>query len=148
MVWLILSTWCLLMMPISDFAGLISQHFSRHYDPAKSEIGIISKHLVDKINQDIRAKTDLYQWRSTKDVITCFDSLESKKGSKFTKFDIVEFYPSISETPTQKAINFAKNFTKVDEDKVNLILHCRKSLLFDQSDTWVLNKGAIPLMLQ
>ena len=46
----------------------------------------------------------------------------------------VEFYPSISETLPQKAINFAKNFTKVDEDKVNLILHCRKSLLFDQND--------------
>ena len=67
--------------------------------------------------------------------------LESKQGSKFTKFDLVEFYLSVSKTLLQKAINFAQNFTKIDEDKVNLILHCRKSLLFDQNDTWIKQEG-------
>ena len=53
------------------------------------------------------------------------------------KFDIVEFYyPSIFETLLQKAI-----ISKIDEDKVNLILHCRKSLFFDQNDTWIKQGG-------
>ena len=41
----------------------------RLINPAKSEIGKISKFYRDKINQNIRRKSKLNQWRSTSTVI-------------------------------------------------------------------------------
>ena len=67
-------------------------------NPAKSELGKIAKFHIDKTNSIIRAKTKLRQWRSTKEVIAWFESLENKQKCKFIKFDIAEFYPSISDS--------------------------------------------------
>ena len=47
----------------------------RLINPAKSELGKIAKFYINKI---IRAKTKLRQWRSTKEVIAWFESLENK----------------------------------------------------------------------
>ena len=38
---------------------------SRLINPAKSEIGIISKHNLEKINDNTRRKSELEQWRNT-----------------------------------------------------------------------------------
>ena len=52
-------------------------------------------------------------------------------------FDIKDFYPSIKETLLIKAINFAeKHVNKTNEDKVST-KHARKSLLYDNSETWI-----------
>ena len=37
-----------------------------------------------------------------------FKKIDNKKDCKFIQFDIKEFYPAISETILEKAINFAK----------------------------------------
>ena len=38
------------------------------------------------------------------------------------KFDIVDFYPSISESLLWKALQFAKNFTVIDEESLHIIM--------------------------
>ena len=58
-------------------------------------------------------------------------------NKKFIKFDIVEFYPSISEDLLKKSINHAKWFTKVQENGISAIKPARKSLLFSNDGTWV-----------
>ena len=83
----------------------------RLINPAKSEIGIVSKHIVEQLNSDIRAATGLKQWRNTQSVINWFKNLQSRENMSFIKFDIVEFYPSITEELLRKAINFAKLHT-------------------------------------
>ena len=93
---------------------------SRLINPAKSELGKIAKFHINKI---IRAKTKLRQWRSTKEVFAWFESLENKQKCKFIKFDIAEFYPSISESLLQKALNFAQKFTEIDRELIDLISH-------------------------
>ena len=50
----------------------------RLINPAKSDIGLISKQILDKINGTIRAKTQAEQWVSTKQVINWFSSIENK----------------------------------------------------------------------
>ena len=43
----------------------------RLINPAKSQIGKISKQLLQKINQEVRENTGLKQWQSTEDVLSC-----------------------------------------------------------------------------
>ena len=76
-------------------------------NPTKSEIGKVSKHYLDIINSEQREKTELNQWRNTASTLSRFDSLPRKTSCKFLKFDIVDFYPSITIDLLFKAINFA-----------------------------------------
>ena len=109
----------------------------RLINPAKSEIGIISKHYLELINSKIREKTQMNQWRNTKSVIEWFKAIKNKSKSSFIKFDIVEFYPSISKKLLSKAIEYAQSVTTIGEKVIKTIYHARKSLLFDKDSVWV-----------
>ena len=108
----------------------------RLINPAKSEIGLISKIILDKINAKVRQSQKLNQWKNTTDVLHWFKNLRDKSKSKFIKFDIVEFYPSITKQLLAKAIQFASQYADISDDDKNIIMHCRKCLLFDESDIW------------
>ena len=109
----------------------------RLINPAKSEIGVISKYHLENINKIIREKTNVNQWRNTASVIKWFNAINNKQNSMFTKFDIVDFYPSISEDLLNKAIEFARTITTIDADIIQTISHARKALLFDSKNVWV-----------
>ena len=94
----------------------------RLINPAKTEIAIISKHYLEKINSNIGKKTGLNQWRNTSSVIEWFKNIPEKQ----IKFDIGDFYPSISEQLLSEALQYA--------------MHSRKSLLFDENNVWVKKK--------
>ena len=49
------------------------------------------------------------------------------------QFDI-EFYPSISKELLQKAINHVSTFVRTNNEEINVIMHSRKSLLFDNNN--------------
>ena len=106
-------------------------------NPAKSEIGIVSKHYIEEINKRIRRGIKVNQWRNTQEVISWFTGIKSKEKSSFTKFDIVDFYPSISKDLLTNAINFASTITSIDKKVVDTIMHSRKSLLFINNEIWV-----------
>ena len=53
-----------------------------------------------------------------------------------TSFDIDSFYPSITKSLLSKAISFAKNYTTISDNDIDIIMHCRKSLLFDNETAW------------
>ena len=108
----------------------------RLINPAKSEVERISKILLDKINNEVRCKTNLNQWRSTKSVVDWFQNLDAQRNTKFIKFDIVNFYPSISENLLEDAIAFANKFAKISNNTRQMIAHARKSLLFEQGSVW------------
>lgn len=69
----------------------------RLINPAKSEIGRISKIILERANNAIRSALMLLQWKDPQEVITWFDGLENKNKLNFIKFDVQEFYPSITE---------------------------------------------------
>ena len=108
----------------------------RLINPAKSEIGIISKQFLEEINKNIRASTKLNQWQNTAEVIDWFTGIKDKQQSKFLKFDIIDFYPSITPELLEKAINFASTITKITDETKQTILHARKSLLFHNNKVW------------
>ena len=80
----------------------------RLINPTKTEIGKISKIILDKINKKIRSKLNLIQWTDPQQVISWFTNLEEKNNLRFIKFDVREFYPSITEELLEKSIKFAK----------------------------------------
>ena len=51
----------------------------RLINPAKSEIGMISKQILERLNAKIRDATGLKQWRNTQSVIDWFKNLPSRE---------------------------------------------------------------------
>ena len=111
----------------------------RLINPAKSDIGVISKFYLDGVNTKLRQRLQVNQWRNTDEVIRWFTAIPDKRHSRFIKFDIADFYPSISQDLLRKAINFADtNSCSIDSDAVNVIMHSRKSFLFEScGNIWV-----------
>ena len=115
----------------------------RLLNPAKSEIGIISKHHLQQINNEIRTQIAVNQWRNTASVIEWFKKIENKDNTRFIQLDIVDFYPSISEKLLNEALTFGKSITNIDEETLRIIQHCRKSILFTNDKVWIKKESDI-----
>ena len=108
----------------------------RLINPSKSELGKVSKSILENINQHLVKLLHVNQWKNSASVIEWFWNIEDKKNCTFIKFDIREFYPSITKTILDKALLFAKQHHDMSNDNIRLIKHCRKSLLFSNNDAW------------
>ena len=108
----------------------------RLINSAKSQLGIVSKQILDKINSIVRQHTRARQWRNSSAVIDWFNSLSNKQCLSFIMFDIVDFYPSISANLLLQAQSYAKKFVSIPEEDIQVIMHTRKSLLFDNNKVW------------
>ena len=114
----------------------------RLINPAKTDIGRVSKQLLLRIAEEVRQKINVNQWRSTNVVIDWFKNLESKNKLKFLKFDIVNFYTSISKQLLTKAIEFAGKHFPISKD---IIMHPRESFLFLDNEPWFKGKFDVPM---
>lgn len=133
-------------LPLKDAFITMKDHKSnfkshpkcRLLNPTKSEIGKISKSILEKINKEIKKKSKLTQWTNTDEVIKWFVNLEKGKY-QFLKFDVVSFYPNISEKLLDEALEFAKKFTKIEESDIAIIKNACKSVLHSKGESWVRN---------
>ena len=113
----------------------------RLINPAKSEIGKISKQTLEQINKEIRDSKQLQQWRNTQTVIDWFNAITDKPNTQFLQLDIVDFYPSITEELFQEAILFASQTQYIDNNIMNILNNARQSLLFHDNNTWQKTTG-------
>ena len=122
----------------------------RLINPAKSQIGKISKQILEQLNKKIREKTGLQQWRSTAEALHWFNAITHKHRKRFLQLDIVEFYPSITEELLDRAFEFAEQTlqTKIDKQTRDIVKNSRQSFLFSNNtqnpgkpDTWVKKTG-------
>ena len=109
----------------------------RLINPAKGEMGHVSKIILQRVVATVPESTQLNQWRNTSSVIDWFTNLADKKRSRFIKFDICDFYPSISEALFDRAVEYARSITTITDEELSIIKHARKSLLFSNAGTWV-----------
>ena len=91
-------------------------------NPSKSEVGLVSKHYLNSIISTVAEKSGVNQWRNTAIVIDWFKNLPNKSKCRFIKFDIADFYPSITKDLLEKSIEYAKSFT---------IIECKPLKLFN-----------------
>ena len=113
----------------------------RLLNPAKSNLGKISKTILEEAVKEIKSKTLYQQWQNTQDVISWFSSLENKKDLSFFKFDVVSFYPSISESLFSDTVKWANNLIPFENKSLELLYHSRKSFLFTDNATWIKKSG-------
>ena len=114
----------------------------RLINPAKSEMGIVSKRILEDIGRKLKEKLDVTMWKSSAAVIQWFQEIEDKSNCTFMAFDIVEFYPSITETLLSKALVWAQKHIEIPESEIDVIHHARKSLLFCGGKTWMKRDGS------
>ena len=79
----------------------------RLINAVKSEIGRISKQILENINTTVRHKTGLNQWKSSASVINWYSDISNKNQHTFAVFDIENFYPSITEKLLTDSINLS-----------------------------------------
>ena len=54
----------------------------------------------------------------------------------FITFDLVDFYPSMSEELLCEALTFAANYVTIRDNEKNIIVQAKSSVLFSQNKTW------------
>ena len=82
----------------------------RLINPCNSEIGKISKQILDRINTKVIEAIDVNQWKNTSAVLSWFTNITNKSNYSFIAFDVVvDFYPSISIDLLAAALNFSSN---------------------------------------
>lgn len=108
----------------------------RLINPTKSEIGKVSKEILDRINNKITRASKFNQWKNSSSVIEWFKTIKNKQHHTFICFDIVEFYPSISEDLLNRALDFASAYDNISDDERNIITHAKKSILIHQQQSW------------
>ena len=60
-----------------------------------------------------------------------FSQLRQKNKLTFLAFDIIDFYPSISDELLNKSIEWARKHTSIDDQEYETIMHSRRTLLHD-----------------
>ena len=116
---------------------------TRLINPAKNELGRISKVILQKINKNIRNSLQINQWNSSGDVIEWFTGIQDKHLNKFMLFDVKDFYPSINESLLKDSLRFAETLTDINDKEKEIIHHSRKSLLFNNRESWMKKGGKL-----
>ena len=79
-------------------------------------MGRISKCILERVNKNLKMELMVNQWRSTGDVLKWFNDLTNKEELRFVQFDIVSLYPSITSKLLKKAIQLARQHTRLTEE--------------------------------
>ena len=108
----------------------------RLINPSKSEIGIISRQILQRINSEIAKSTRLNQWKNTNSLLEWFNALPNQPARSFISFDVVDFYPSISEDLLNEALEFASLYDNITEEEKTIIVQAKQSLLFNRDSVW------------
>ena len=102
---------------INKEAKIITNRECRLINPAKSEIGKISKYFLQQLNSKVRNLSSVNQWQETSTVINWFRNIKNKKKCIFMQFDIEEIYLSISKELLLKAITYAKTLVNISDEE-------------------------------
>ena len=108
-----------------DFINILT---CRLINPSKSEIGVISKNILDRINKEVIQATKVNLWKSTNNTIEWFKAIPEKEKHAFITFDVCDLYPSISEDLLLNALDYSSKFTTINPQDRHIIIHAKKSL--------------------
>ena len=119
----------------------------RLINPAKSNIGRISKKILDNINRKIQMESQLQQLKNTEEALQWFSNIKDKKNSLLLTCDIDSFYPSISKSLVHDAIEFAEEYTNITEIEKKVLMNARESLLHHDGEIWMKKDGTFDVTM-
>ena len=102
---------------------------TRMINPAKVDVGKISKKILDRVIPEIRRKTNFNQWQNSDSVISWFNKIPDKNANTFILFDVVNMYGSISDKLLLEPLEWASKFTKLTKQEIDIILKDKRSVL-------------------
>ena len=70
-------------------------------------------------------------------IVKWFKGLVNKDRMRFIEFDIKSYYPSITRDLLNNALDWVSTMVDISEEDRDLIMHARKSILVDGSETWI-----------
>ena len=117
--------------------NLLNNPTVRLINPVKNELGRISKAILDNINKRLCTSLNINKWKNTASIIEWFKRIEQTHLYKFIMLNIKGFYPLIQEELLKKGLRFAQGYIDITSKNMEIIYHARKSLLFDEKDTWM-----------
>ena len=84
------------LIKINDHKENFLNHPKVHLiNPAKNQLGRVSKTILDNINMKLFETTEINQWKNMVSAIKWFNSLKDKHLMKFVMLDNKDFYRSI-----------------------------------------------------
>ena len=103
----------------------------------KSDLGKVSKQVLESIKETLRVKLGYNQWRKTADVLEWLKNVENKERATFIQFDIDNYYPSITAELLEKALTWAKLYVEVSEQDIEIIMSTKQNILYNKGQPWV-----------
>ena len=79
----------------------------------------------------------LNQWKHTHSVIIWFNKIKDKCKHSFIKFDVIDFYPSISNKTLVEALNLASSYCEISENEIETVTQCCKPILIYNNSAWI-----------
>ena len=104
--------------------------------PCKPELRKVSKQIGENINRNVRAKTNMNQWKNTNDVKNWFKNIKNKADHTMIFFDICDFYSSVTNTLLQKALKFASKYSTISKEDIDIITHTKRTTLYKDGQPW------------
>ena len=100
-------------------------------------MGKIAKQILARVNKNLREITKLQQWPSTNDVIKWFEKSHNPNlRQSFIIFDVVTFYPNISEKLLSDSFIWAKNIVNISDSETEIIMQACEHLLYAEGIPW------------
>ena len=94
------------------------------------EVGCVSTAYLSNIISTLAGKSSLNQWRIGLRILHV-------RKSNFIKFDITDFYSSISENHLSRAISYARTIIFIKDTVIHGIKLAQKLLVFSKEGTLV-----------
>ena len=113
-------------------ANFMSSHPCRLINSCKSELG---KTILEKTNNALMIKSV----EGFQSIIFLLQKYQRKSKFVFIQLDIIELYNSITNKATEDAPSFVLQHAQLTQNKLRLIKHCRKCLLYDKNESWKKN---------
>ena len=102
--------------------NFINKLQTRLINPSKTELGKISKNIIQNIVTNVRETSHSNLWRNSFDTIEWFRKIKNKSKASFIQFDIIDFYPSISKKILIDSINYAREYIDITKEQYDMIL--------------------------
>ena len=76
-------------------------------------------------------------WKNSSSVINWFKTLSNKEDKTFIIFDIVDYYPTITENVLKEALEWASTIVNISEQEKEIIMKAKKSQLYNRGQAFV-----------
>ena len=94
----------------------------------RSDIGKVSKTILDRMNEEITSSIQVNWWKNCPAVIKWFRNIENKQNYSFLIFDIQNFYPLISLTLFNRAIEVKMKIYNLLNDEISIIMQIKENI--------------------